>query len=126
MKTLFQILTFILMSSAIYAQTSEQSFNKIAESMNDRNAKNLSNYFSDPIDMTIGSDDGTYSKPQAKVLLEDFFRQNKPTEFVFTHKGSSNEKTLYAVGTLKSKTKNWSVYILMNKESKIIQLQIEE
>jgi hypothetical protein len=94
--------------------------------LNERNIAALSHYFSNTVDMTIESEDGSFSKQQAIVLLQDFLKKNKSTQFTITHKGSSNEKTYYAVGNMDGVNKSWNVYILMNKELKIIQLQIEE
>ncbi|OYT16312.1 MAG: hypothetical protein B7C24_08400 [Bacteroidetes bacterium 4572_77] len=125
MKTKLQLFIFILLSINIFAQN-EQSFNQIAQRIKQNNSQGIAAFFAPTIDMTIESIDGTYSQQQAQVLLKDFFKRHQTKSFNITHKGSSNKKTFYAVGTLVSQDKTWDVYILLNQELKIVQLQIEE
>jgi hypothetical protein len=58
--------------------------------------------------------------------MKAFLTNNKTISIKMKHQGASNERTHYAVYDLKTKNKNWSVYILLNKDSHIIQLQIED
>jgi hypothetical protein len=60
------------------------------------------------------------------VVLKEFFAKNTIELFSIKHKGASNERTQYAISIMKSKNKTWNVYVLINTNKKITQLQIEE
>lgn len=122
------LLSILLMISAqsIKAQSGEKTFNKIAESFLANDYKSLGNHFAGTLDLIIDNNDGTYGKQQAMMMLKDFFAQNKISQFKIKHNGSSNERTYYAVCDMSGSKKSWSLYILLNNDSKIIQLQIEE
>ena len=110
----------------VNAQTDAKVFNSIISCFQKNDSQQLSNKFANNIDLTVSEADGTYSKQQASIIIKSFFEDHKTTSFKIKHKGASNERTHYAVGDLISGKKKWSVYILLDKESKIIQLQIED
>lgn len=125
MRNLLSTIIVFLIIGTTYAQTGHQVFSTIAEDFKSNNYQKLSEHFANTLDITIETNDGTYGKQQASILVKDFFEKNKTSSFVIQHKGSSNERTQYAVCELVSGKKTWSVYILLDKQSKIIQLQIE-
>lgn len=126
MKKLILPILILLLSIGSYGQANNDAFNKISKTFLDNDYKSLGNQLANTLDLSIETNDGTFGKQQAIVLLKDFFSKHHIDIFKIKHKGASNEKTHYAVCDMKSKQKNWSVYILLNKESKIIQLQIED
>jgi len=126
MKTFLQLMLIVLSLGQIQAQTDSSVFSSISVFFQQNDYEKLAAQFAETLDLTIGDTDGTYGKQQATILIKSFFGENKTTSFIIKHKGSSNERTHYAVCDLKSGNKNWSVYILLGKNSKIIQLQIEE
>jgi len=113
-------------AQSIYAQSGEKTFNKISESFLKNDYKSLGSHFANTLDLIIENNDGTYGKQQALMMLKEFFEQHKITHFKIKHNGSSNERTFYAVCDMSSSKKSWSIYILLNSDSQIIQLQIEE
>ena len=123
-KVLF--LSFIiLLSGAIQGQTN-LLFVDVSEGFIQNDDLKLANRFAQTLDLTIAETNGTYSKQQASILIKDFLQKNKTTSFEIKHQGSSNNKTFYAVCLLSSQQKRWNVYVLLDKNKKIIQLQIEE
>lgn len=124
----YYLLSILLMISAqsIKAQSGEKTFNEIAKCFLANDFKALGNHFADNLDLIIENNDGTYGKQQAMMMLKEFFTQNKITHFKIKHNGSSNERTYYAVCDMTGSKKSWRLYILLNNDSKIIQLQIEE
>lgn len=124
-KILFPII-LILFSSGLFSQNSQDSFDLIAKTFINNDSKSLGTQMANTLDLSIGTNDGTFGKQQAMVLLKDFFLKNKIKAFKIKHKGASNERTHYAVCDMHGEKKQWSVYILLDKESKIIQLQIED
>jgi hypothetical protein len=125
MKKLLHISLIILLFGQAYAQESD-TFTTISSYFQQNDYEKLSNQFAQNLDLTIGEIDGTYGKQQASVLMKAFLTNNKTISIKMKHQGASNERTHYAVYDLKTKNKNWSVYILLNKDSHIIQLQIED
>jgi len=125
MKKLLHISLIILLFGQAYAQESN-TFTTISSYFQQNDYEKLSNQFAQNLDLTIGEIDGTYGKQQASVLIKAFLTDNKTISIKMKHQGASNERTHYAVYDLKTKNKNWSVYILLNKDSHIIQLQIED
>ncbi len=126
MKRTLQILLIVFTIGQAQAQSDPSTFSSITVFFQQNDYQKLSNQLAQTLDLAIGDIDGTYGKQQASVLIKTFFEENKTTSFIMKHQGASNERTHYAVYELKSGNKNWSVYILLGKDSKIIQLQIEE
>lgn len=77
-------------------------YDEIAAAIRTGNAKEVSNYFSSNIDMTILTQESMYSKAQAEIVLKDFFAKNPPKSFVLIHKGTSKEGSMYAIGNMES------------------------
>jgi len=126
MKNILFPIILILFSSGLFSQNNQDSFGLIAKYFMNNDSKSLGTQMANTLDLSIGTNDGTFGKQQAMVLLKEFFLKNKIKAFKIKHKGASNERTHYAVCDIQSEQKKWSVYILLNKESKIIQLQIED
>lgn len=122
------LLSILLMvsSQSIYSQSGEQTFDKISKTFLKNDYKSLGSHFANTLDLIIETNDGTFGKQQALMILKEFFEKNKISYFKIKHNGSSNERTYYAVCDMSNSNKSWSVYILLNTDSKIIQLQIEE
>ena len=95
----------------------------ILAGLEDGNAANISDSFNSSIEMVVGSQDDVYSKQQASVILNDFFRKNRVVGFEIKHKGTK-ESASFVIGSLKTSTGNYRVYILIRK-SQIQQLRIE-
>lgn len=126
MKETLLLAIIVLFFGSVQAQSDAQLFEVIAESFRQNDDKLLSNKFAQTLDLTIDETDGTYSKQQASILIKEFFTNHKTSSFTIKHQGSSNNKTHYAVCSLESGNKKRRVYILLDNQSKIIQLQIEE
>lgn len=124
MKNIIFPILLILFSTGAFCQ--DTTFDIISKTFLNKDSKGLGNQMANTLDLSIGNNDGTFGKQQAMVLLKDFFTKNDIKAFNIKHKGASNERTHYAVCEMKTDQKQWSIYILLNKESKIIQLQIED
>jgi len=114
--------------SAVYDSVPEDITNDIAAAIRSGNTKQLAQYFNTSIDLTIPENDGTYSKAQAELIVKEFFDNNPPKSFVINHSGSSNDGSLFSVGTYISGTKSFRTYFLVKKIAgtfKIQQLQFE-
>lgn len=125
-KTILLILIITSVFTGQSQNTSSPSSNPISKAFLKSSYEALGNEFSHTLDLSLNGYEGTYGKQQANVIMKEFFEKNKISAFKTKHKGSSNERTQYIVCDMLSAQKKWNVYILLNKDSKIIQLQIEE
>lgn len=122
----FYIIVLLVASQAFSIAQSNSVFNEIADSFIKNNADAISSKFAETLDLSLESTDGTFGKQQASVVLKDFLSKNKIKSFKIKHNGASNERTEYAIAEMKSPNDTWSVYILINTNKKITQLQIEK
>ncbi|MBL7924323.1 MAG: DUF4783 domain-containing protein [Bacteroidia bacterium] len=99
MKRIVIILTIIVLNlgSAI-AQF--DALDDIANALRSGDAKSVSRYFGNTVDLTIIAQEEVYSKVQAEQVLRDFFSKNQPRSFTIIHKGESKEGARYAIGSL--------------------------
>ncbi len=86
---------------------------QIISAIKSANAKELSIWFNNPIDLTTPGNEGTYSKAQAEMIVKGFFQKYPPSSFAFNHQGKSNDGAQYAIGTYKSGTSSFRTYLLL-------------
>lgn len=126
MKKIIFVFMLTIFFGTVYSQENSDIFSQIGQIFVKSDYQQLSDLFATTLDVTVENNDGTYGKQQALVLMKEFFKNNKIASFKIKHKGSSNERTHYAVCDMIGQEKKWSVYVLLDQDSKIIQLQIEE
>ncbi|NTW26170.1 MAG: DUF4783 domain-containing protein, partial [Lentimicrobium sp.] len=81
MKNLLKntLLIFVLFAvfgfsaASVYAQ--KELNPKIIAAIKSANAKELSTYFNNPVDLTTPGNEGTYSKAQAEMIVKSFFQK---------------------------------------------------
>lgn len=113
-----------VLSSKSYAQIPDD----IVLSIQNGNVETLSTYFNQNVELVVESHDDVFSKSQAKQIVAEFFKANKPKQFSIIHQGGK-EGARYAIGSLVTNTGTFRVYFLLkNKESNsyIHQLRIEK
>jgi hypothetical protein len=79
------------------------------------------------VELVIGAKNDVFSKQQASGIINDFFRSNKVNSFQVLHKGNKDNAN-FAIGTLKTSSGNYRVYVLTRKQGAtplIQQLRIE-
>jgi hypothetical protein len=113
---------FLLAVPALKAQSSEVP-SEIITALNDGDAGQLSNYLNANVELVIDNKNDVFSKQQATGITTDFFRKNRVNSFQLLHKGNKDAAS-FAIGTLKTSTGNFRVYILTRK-NEIQQLRIE-
>jgi hypothetical protein len=94
------------------------------------NSKELAKYFNSNIELIILDKEGVYSKPQAELILKDFFSKNVPTQdrFLKLHEGGK-DASKYVIGTLITTKGRYRVYYVMknlNNELSIHNFRIED
>lgn len=101
---------------------------KISQAIKAADAEKLAVYFSTTIELELGEISGSYSKTQAELIMRDFFKNSPLVSYTLNHQGSSDDGSKYSIGTYKTKTKEYRVYILLKKQGSsllIQQLQFE-
>ena len=97
-------------------------------SLSSGNAKNLSEFFNQNIELVIGDDDNVYSKTQAKQIVSNFFKENQPDSFNKIHDGGK-DGSKYVIGNLHTVNGTFRVYFLLKEHKEkfyIHQLRIEK
>lgn len=113
-KNLFFI--FILFSFLTVKADVPEIFDDISETIKSGDVSSLSGFFNSTIELTVGSQENTYSKAQAEQILRDFFSENKPSSFSIIHQGISKEGAKYAIGSLvTAQGKTYRVYLYIKQ-----------
>jgi hypothetical protein len=101
---------------------------KIAELIKQGNAHELCKYFAATVDITVLENTNVYSKAQAEVILEKFFKENKPQSVSVLHRVNSSPTYNYTVLLLTTDKGKFRVACTMKeveKEMVVIELRIE-
>jgi hypothetical protein len=108
----------------------QDNTNAIAAAIKSGNAKEISKYFSDDVDMKILDKEEVYSKAQAELILKDFFAKHPVKSFTLAHKSAPNAKnsSQYVIGTLETANGKYRTYFLLKTtgaQQQIQQFRIE-
>ena len=109
MKNLIFILIFAPLS-LFSAPSVIDPYEDIANAIRSGDAKSVSRYFSNSVDLTLIGQEDVYSKAQAEQILKDFFTKNTPRSFSIIHRGESKDGAKYAIGNLSTSNGNYRVY----------------
>lgn len=129
MKPLSLIL-FILTVSFTFGvpQQLDHIANEIKAAFSKSDSDALSELLNNTIDLTLPDIEGSFSRSQAHLIIKEFFADHPAVSFTINHEGSSNKGSQYMIGTYKTKSSVFRVYILIKDISGkmlIQQLQIE-
>ncbi len=111
------LLGFLCMSHAA-PQTQDDIFNGAKVALKSGNAKDLSKYFNNTIELIIESENVEMDKvnhTQAELILRTFFQKNPAKDFMYVHQGASPEGSKYSTGTYQSNGKSYLVYIVIKQ-----------
>src|ERR1051325_2245072 len=97
-KSLKLSLLLLFISASLYAAF--DIFDTISSAIRSGDAKQLSHYFNNSVDLTILNQEEVYSKAQAEQIIKDFFSKNTPKSFSIIHNGLSKEGSKYAIGNM--------------------------
>lgn len=122
--------TFFMLAGFLFYPVFAQSQvpEEIILSLKSGNAKVLSGYFNQNVELVLLDSDNVYSKAQAQQIVSDFFSTNPPKSFLVIHQGGK-EGAKYVIGNLGTKNDRFRVYFLLKKsdgKDYIHQLRIEK
>ena len=107
---------------------SADDIDKIADLLKTSNAHEIAKYFGNNVDISISEESNTYSKAQAQMILDKFFKDNKPHTAKLLHRVSSNPNYnfgVYILTTEKGKFRISCTLKEVNKVMQIMELRIE-
>ena len=122
-----QFLVGLFIITSVFASATPVSDN-LATALKKGNSTEISSYFGPSIDLSIPSNEGVFSKTQARLILKTFFLKNKPSDFNVVHNGDSKNNSHYSIGNLITQKGTFRTYILykeVNKKITILELKIE-
>lgn len=92
------------------------------------NARLLSEFFNQNVELVILDNDNVYSKAQAQQIVTNFFSKFQPESFNTLHQGGK-EDAIYVIGNLKTNGGIFRVYFflkIISGKAVIHQLRIEK
>jgi hypothetical protein len=123
-KIILLLIGLFVLGSKSFSQIPDE----IVLSIQNGNVEMLANHFNQNVELVVQTHDDVFSKSQAKQIVAEFFKANKPKQFSIIHQGGK-EGARYAIGSLVTNNGTFRVYFLLkNKEnnSYIHQLRIEK
>ena len=101
MKPVKLLFFALFLSFSAHAQV---NLGTVGEALRTGNAKLLSDNFDKQIELSLKTGEesirNSYSKEQARSILEDFFKKNQPNKFEQRFDGKANEWLKYTIGYL--------------------------
>lgn len=92
----------------------------IPASMNDAikngDGEKLSVFFDESVDLKVLEKENIFSRAQARIIVKDFFTNNKVQSFAIQHEGGP-ESAPFVIGTLITNTGTFRVYCLLKKNA---------
>ena len=122
--TLFFFYGVLFFSNRLMAEVPDE----IIQSFKSGDAKTLSTYFNQNVELVVLENDNAYSKAQAQQIVSKFFSSNPPESFNIIHH-TSKEDVQYVIGNLATRNGTFRIYFLLKKndgKDYIHQLRIEE
>lgn len=100
-----------------YSQSSaNEVFNNAQVAIKNGSSKALGRYLMNGVEITLDGKSGTYSRNQAEVILNDFFKKQPPADYQYLHKGSSNNGIRYSIAKYMSGKKKYRVYMVVREK----------
>ncbi|QIA06942.1 DUF4783 domain-containing protein [Draconibacterium halophilum] len=132
-KTIISVILVFCSFLAVAGNTPQDKKvpNEINVGLATGNAKVLSSYFNQNVELVVLDNDNVYSKAQAQQIVTNFFSKFPPVAenaFSIIH-DSGKENAQYVIGKLKTEKGNFRVYFLLKQNSGkqyIHQLRIEQ
>lgn len=123
------LLAFVMLtSSPVFAKTSfDEIVSSVTTALRAANAKNISAHFVNNVSLSIKRDERMYTRFQAELLLEDFFRSNKVNQLKEVQRANSATNS-FVVFSLRSNSTTYRIFVKFsetNKVYKIVELRIE-
>ncbi len=84
----------------VLAQAPDRMVEDLSRAIQRGNARDISRYFSNNVDLSMPRAEGTFSKSQSEMILRDFFSRNKPSAYTMSHQDTLRDGSIYFIGRL--------------------------
>jgi hypothetical protein len=101
-RQMHRLINILLLAGLLILPVSGQTVPAdLVKAIREGNAKKMSAYFHQSLELTILEEDYVASKNQATRIMENFFKNHPPSGFTISFEGTK-EKSRYAIGSLKT------------------------
>lgn len=102
-----------------------QALEDVMNSVRSANVTTLTKYFDNIVAITISSNQATYSKTQAEMVLKDFFMKNQVKDLEVVQSGTAGTNSQYFVGKLTTSGGPFQLYVVLRmKEGQYVLQEI--
>jgi len=123
------ILSLLLLLITVSSSVGADLLGQLSAYFRDGDAKKISGYFSPTVTLSILNDNNVYSNVQAEIILETFFKMNRPVSVKILHRLDNNPNYQHAVIQLKTTKGDYRVSYSTrenNSKSQLVELRIEK
>jgi hypothetical protein len=89
----------------------------LATAIRSGNAKEVSKYFADNVDLKVLEQENVYSRAQAELIIKDFFAKHPVKSFTVVHKSAPKNSSQFAIGILDTGAGKYRIHYLMKTAS---------
>lgn len=123
MKTALAI--FIWTLSSFFITENQDLMVDVVNSFRKKDAGIIAAHFNSNLEVDIPGNKGMYSSGQAKVILQQYFDNNNPSEVKLSHSGNSASGSKFAIVDFKVNMSSKQAKIYTNSSNKISEIKIE-
>lgn len=123
-----KLLACLLLFSLSFYSFTMDTIDNVATAIQSGNAKVLSDYFIENVDLKVIDQEDIYSKQQAEMILKDFFSKYPVKSFSIAHKSTVKNGSQYIIGSLDTGNGRFRIYFLVKtsaSQTLIQQFKIE-
>lgn len=119
------IIATIFGTTSAMAQSINEIDNKINQAIKTGSIDQLSPYLNTTIELCIPGKEGSFSKPQSRVIIQSFFKKYPPKSYSIKNQGTSSDNSNFCIGEYLSGNTIFRTYFVTKKTSdKILLFQL--
>ncbi len=112
----FLFIIVVFTGSVFFMENSIKT--EVKEAFNKGNARQISPFLNDMVNMFFEDAEGTYSRSQAELILVDFFSKNPPKIFEVNQEGITKDNAEFVIATYTTSYGcKYRVYYLIKKDN---------
>lgn len=102
----------------------QPNFGAVISAIKAANTTEIANHLDATVEVTVGEQDGSYSKDQAIGVIQGFFQKNAPSSCSMVHSGAAQDgASYYCIGNLQAGGNKYRVYIFFKKVGTAYKIQ---
>jgi len=124
---LIGLLLLFYMPAYAWSTSFDEVVTEITMGLKTGDAKKVSSTFAGTVNLSVKRDEGSYTKFQAELLLDEFFRSNKIEQLKELQR-VNNSSNSYIVFSLKSNKSTYRVFVKLaqtNTKFQVVEMRLE-